>query len=482
MPLDSSAARLLLDGVLAALTGGVFALTVNRLVQRKLRLTLWLVAAAALTTVVVWVTPLSEAAVQQGRSLATLLRALGAVNLIVVVALNPLRADRIPERFPNIVQDAIIVGLFAVVAVLVLREQAFATSAVGAVVVGFALQDTLGNAFAGLAIQVEKPFRVGQWIRVGEHEGRVMEITWRATKLRTKADSFVIVPNNVVSKEAIVNYSEPVVPVRVSVDVGATYARTPNEVKSAIFEATRNAPLVLSSPAPDVLLMDFGSSSIVYRVRFWVEDYARDDRARDQVRSAIYYSFARHGIEIPFPIQVEYQREEAKGRGTEVTARFEDVLHRVAVFASLEGAARRELAEAGAERIYAAGETVVRQGEPGTSMFVVCEGDLSVRLDPPGAEVARLGPETIFGEMSLLLGSPRSASVTALTDCRLMEITGEAFRRFVLEQPSVLEDITAAVLSRQEELARTRASAETATAPESPRSFLARVRQFLGIR
>ncbi len=94
---------------------------------------------------------------------------------------------------------------------VLLREQLLTTSAVGAVVVGFALQDTLGNLFAGLAIQIEKPFRVGQWVQFGDREGQVQEITWRATKLRTKDGQFLIVPNSVISKEPVLNYSEPTI-------------------------------------------------------------------------------------------------------------------------------------------------------------------------------------------------------------------------------------------------------------------------------
>ena len=85
--------------------------------------------------------------------------------------INPLRVDKVPERFPTIVQDAIVIGLFAIVATFVLDEKFMTTSAVGAVVVGFALQDTLGNMFSGLAIQIEKPFQVGHWIRAGDYEG-----------------------------------------------------------------------------------------------------------------------------------------------------------------------------------------------------------------------------------------------------------------------------------------------------------------------
>src|SRR5207249_9596545 len=137
------------------------------------------------------------------------------------------------------------------------------------------------NAFAGLAIQSEKPFHVGHWIRVGDFEGRVAEVTWRATKLRTKSGNFVVVPNNIVAKEAITNYSEPAAPTRIEIEVGASYLAAPNVVKEAIGEALANSPRALQAPAPDIILGAFDSSAITYRVRFWIEDYERDEAARD---------------------------------------------------------------------------------------------------------------------------------------------------------------------------------------------------------
>ena len=134
-------------------------------------------------------------------------------------------------------------------ATLLLDEKLLTTSAVGAVVVGFALQDTLGNLFAGLAIQIEKPFRVGHWISVGDFEGKVQEVTWRATKLLTKAGQFVIVPNSVMSKDPILNYSEPTVPTRLAGRHRASPTTPPpNVVKQALLEALGNAPLVLRAP------------------------------------------------------------------------------------------------------------------------------------------------------------------------------------------------------------------------------------------
>ena len=95
--------------------------------------------------------------------------------------------------------------------------------AVRAVVLGFALQDTLGNLFAGLAIQIEKPFRVGHWVRIADIDGQVSEVTWRATKVRTKTGNFVIVPNRKLSDDLIINYSEPNLETCIEVDIGVAY-------------------------------------------------------------------------------------------------------------------------------------------------------------------------------------------------------------------------------------------------------------------
>ena len=135
-------------------------------------------------------------------SVAQLVFALALIHFLVLVMVNPLREDRIPERFPTIVQDVIVFSLFMLVATLVMDEKFLTTSAVGAVVAGLALQDTLGNLVSGLAIQVEKPFQLGHWISMGEWEGEVVEITWRAVKVRTRQGNQVIIPNSELSKSA----------------------------------------------------------------------------------------------------------------------------------------------------------------------------------------------------------------------------------------------------------------------------------------
>jgi CRP-like cAMP-binding protein len=350
---------------------------------------------------------------------------------------------------------------------------------VGAVVIGFALQDTLGNLFAGLAIQIEKPFSVGHWIAVAGNEGQVQEVTWRATKLRTKAGQFLIVPNSVISKESILNYSEPTVPTRVEVEVGVSYQTPPNEAKRAIREALANAPLVMREPQPQVVLQSFGSSAIDYRVQFWIEDYSVDTPARDQVRTNIWYSFRRRNIEIPWPIQIQYERDEEPVRTSVHIAAAADRLASVDLFGPLSPEQRLSLSQAADEHLFAAGEAVVRQGDSGDSMFIVLDGRVRVLIEPSGQEVAVIGPGGFFGEMSMLTGDARTATVRAIEDSHVLEIEAEDIRHLAIVHPTLIEHITSVVAQRRAGLSEAQSSAATSGSAQTRRTLLTRIQKFL---
>ena len=454
-------------------------LTVNRLVRRKLRLSIILLLAYVAIDVATAVYPFSDTTRGQLTAFAKLALAASIINAAVFILVNPLRVDRVPERFPTILQDAIVIVL-VLLASTFLSQQLVTTSAVSAVVIGFALQDTLGNAFAGLAIQSEKPFHVGQWVRVGDHEGRVAEVTWRATKLRTKAGNFVVLPNNVVAKEAIVNYSEPAAPLRLEVEVGASYLTPPNEVKAAIMEALRHSSRVLAAPSPDVVLLAFDASAINYKARFWIDDYQADEASRDEVRTAIYYSFQRHGIDIPWPIQVQYEREWKEPDVNQKVEEEERLLAGVDLFATLPPELRSQVARSAPMAVYGSGETIVREGEDGQSMFVVVSGSVSVVLEPSRDEVARIERGGYFGEMSLLTGEPRSATVVALGDVVVVEIAADLFRRLAIVHPEAIEKIGLAAMVRRAGLEQMRsATAETVTVETT--TLMARMKKFLRI-
>jgi CRP-like cAMP-binding protein len=397
----------------------------------------------------------------------------------VALIANPWRQDRPSDHFPAIVQDVTVIALFMAIGTVLLREQLLTTTAVGAVVIGFALQDTLGNLFAGLAIQIEKPFRVGQWVQFGDREGQVQEITWRATKLRTKDGQFLIVPNSVISKEPVLNYSEPTVPTCIEVEVGASYGVAPNIVKRAMHEAMANAPYVMKAPEPVVEIKGFNASAIDYVARFWIDDYAVDRSARDQVRSNLWYTFRRHNIEIPYPIQIEYSRTEEPIRTERHVAIAAEHLAGVSLFQTLGAEARAALANSANEQLFAAGEAIVRQDAEGDSMFVLMKGQARVLLEPSGQEVAVIPAGGFFGEMSMLTGDRRSATVKALGDVAVLEISARDFRELALANPGLVDHVSTIISERRTGLDDARATAASIALPEAKQTFMARMRRFL---
>lgn len=461
---------------------GVMSVTANALIRRKLRLSIvllfgYIAGDIALTLAAGHV---SADTLSQIDAFAKLALAAAIIRALVVILINPLREDRIPERFPTILQDAIVIAL-VLLASTFLSQQLLTTSAVSAVVLGFALQDTLGNAFSGLAIQSEKPFQVGQWVKVADFEGRVAEVTWRATKLRTKAGNLVILPNNIVSKEAITNYSEPTAPFRLDVEVGASYLVAPNTVKAAMMEAMHRCGRVLASPAPSVLLVNFDGSAITYRARFWTEDYGTDETLKSDVRTAIYYAFTRHNIEIPWPIQVEYSKPWVEPDRAASDADEERALAAIDLFASLTPELRHEFAVGAPRLVFGSGEAIVRQGEDGTSMFVIMSGTVSVVIAPAQTEVARIVAGGYFGEMSVLTGEPRTATVLAVGDVEAIELSADLFRRLAAVEPDAIEKIGLAAMTRRVELEAARHAASGTPATEAA-TLLTRMKKFLRLR
>ena len=334
-----------------------------------------------------------------------------------------------------------------------------AGSAIAAAAVGFALQDTLANLFAGLGIQIDRPFRVGQWITVGDYEGIVTAVTWRATKIRTKLGNLVVLPNNLIAKEAITNYSEPVLPTRLIVDVGAAYQAPPNDVRDAMMtvsqghtpgarDACRWRCSCTSSARRRLRIARVSGSA----TSIWTR------ATKDVVRRGIYYEFKRRGIEIPWPIQVRYTRQEPPADSPERRAAFARAIAKVPVLAPLSSEVHEALAGAAEERLYGDGEVIVREGDGGASMFIVQRGQVAITVGHPPKEVARIEAGGYFGEMSLLTGAPRSATVTARGDCDVLEISADAFRTYVRSHPEVVEPLAAAAEARRRELDKTRAS------------------------
>jgi small-conductance mechanosensitive channel/CRP-like cAMP-binding protein len=425
--------------------------------------------------------PALQTVAAQGPAVEYMLIAFGVIAGLVALAFNPWRQHRHDRGVPSIVQDALLVVLSLVAALFFFQNSNLIVGVTGsAIVFGLALQDTLGNAFAGLALQVERPFRVGHWVTVADHEGRVIEVTWRATKIETKSGNLVVLPNSEIAKAGITNYSQPTAPTRLHVEIGASYSTPPNETRDALLTAMRRVSRVLKEPAPDVLLADFGASALIYHARFWTPDYQSEEVVRSEVRTAIYYELGRRGIEIPFPIQIEYGREDPVVDRSAVVERAGRMIASVPVFAGLPEDARRALAESANTRLFADGEQIVREGEPGGTMYLVTRGRVVVTVGAGAQRVAVTEAGGYFGEMSLLTGEPRTATVTASGDCTLLEIAATDFRSYVQSNPGVIEDLATAAAARRKQLDATKAVATGAASVER-QSLVSVMRQFFGL-
>jgi small-conductance mechanosensitive channel len=466
---------------LAVVTAVLLVFVRDGLTHRRLRFTLLvLLAFLALHLGLARVPLVGASHLEIIESLEAMLFALAITNTIVTLIFNPWlrRTDR--DRVPSIIQDVLVVALIGGVAYAVFGPDKLLGASVGvAAALAFGLQDQLGNLFAGLAIQIERPFRVGHWISVTNYEGRVVEVTWRATKIRTKAGNLVILPNNVMGRESVTNFSEPIAPTREFIEVGASYLVPPNDVTDAILTALARVPRVLKQPAADAVMTDFGGSAIVYRARFWIDDFEQDETIRHEVRTAIYYEFNRRGIEIPWPIQIQYERRDVPVDQKERRRELAATIAKVPEFATLPPEAHDCLAASTNERLFANGEAIVREGDPGGSMFIVKRGRVAVTIGPEAREVAAIETGGYFGEMSLLTGDHRTATVVARGDCMVLEIAADAFRAYVQSRPEVIDHLAEAAAARRKMLDQSRAAATTH--PVEPVSLARRMRQFFGL-
>jgi small-conductance mechanosensitive channel len=179
----------------------------------------------------------------------------------------------------------------------------FTTSAVTSLVLGLALQPILTNLIAGVVIAIEKPFRLNDWIKVGDIEGRIVEITWRTTHLRTRDNDNLILPNGKISEERILNYYYPNPMHMARILVGAHYSAAPYRVRRALLESVAGVVGALEKPSPDVQVRDYQDSAILYELRVWISDIADVDRIKSDLRARIWESFKLHGITIPYPIR-----------------------------------------------------------------------------------------------------------------------------------------------------------------------------------
>jgi small-conductance mechanosensitive channel/CRP-like cAMP-binding protein len=329
-----------------------------------------------------------------------------------------------------------------------------ATSAVLGAVVGLALQDTLGNLFAGISIHTEEPFRVGDWVHMGDSEGRVEQVSWRAVRLRTWYGDTVTVPNNEAARHAIKNFSLPREPHSRLLTIGVNYHTPPNRVLTVLADITEQVDVVLKQPAPVFRIISYGDFAIQYEIRYFIARYDDYRAAEGELNRLIWYHFRRHGIEIPFPVRNVYlhQPAEATAREESPAVRLDRALRGIDLFLPLTDDERHTAVASFTQLHYAAGERIIGEGEPGDSFFVVDRGEVEVSKKLAGKDrpLARLTSGQFFGEMALLTGEARSATVVAADDVDLFRLNKAGFQKIIAGNPSIAVEISGILAERRD--------------------------------
>lgn len=322
----------------------------------------------------------------------------------------------------------------------------FTGSTIIGIVVGLALQDTLGNLFAGIALQADQPFQVGDVISISNRGTGVVEsVSWRGVRVRTFQQKLMVISNSVLGKETIEVAPRDGLNARL-VFFNTLYRISPARTTNAVQEAIRNVENVARKPVPIVRIRGLGESGIDWEVKYWCEDYRRYNETDALVRERIWYAFNREGIDFAFPTRtLRIESGHVAGSEDQIVMATATMIGRVPIFEPLSSDELAQIAQESEHRVFARGETIVRQGSDGDSMFIILRG--SVRVQVPGEKktktIGRLRSNDFFGEMGLLTGEPRSATVAAEDETEVLEIKKETLASLFVTNPGLMEAIAA---------------------------------------
>jgi small-conductance mechanosensitive channel/CRP-like cAMP-binding protein len=355
-----------------------------------------------------------------------------------------------------------------------------AGSGVLALIVGLAMQDLLGNLIAGVSLHFDKSFAPGDWLEIEGTDAKVIELSWRSTRLVTDEDVMIDVPNSTIVKGVIRNFQKPTPRHALKVRLGLHCDIPPMRVQEVLGRAAAGVDGVCVDPSPSVRLVDFADSAITYEIKVWIDDHARDTEVMSDVRVRCWYAAKRAGFDIPYPQMVLHRPAPAPSDpALEATAR--STLAEHAVFGVLSDEQRGLVLANAPTQLYAEGESIVVQGERGTSMYLVLRGEVEVWVEREGRrqQVSKLAAGDCFGEMSLLTGEPRTATVNAAEEVTALKITKANLTALLNASPELLVRLSEVLVQRQLNLEKLAADAAPAHRVEAARkTMLTRLRSF----
>lgn len=382
---------------------------------------------------------------------------------------------RRPYPLPNVLRGLILAVVYLLLLFYVLKNilrvdltAYLAGSAVLTMVLGLAFQGVLTNIFAGMSLHFTKSFSRGDWVGIGGHEGVVVDTNWRETRLLDRYSNIIVLPNNIVASEKITNFSQPDSKAAIGLPFKLSFEAPAAEVIRLLSEAAGDCPDVADAPPPDAQIRSYDEFGVSYLLKFWITNYALKEVITTTVARSAWYKLRRNRIEIALSIGDKLKAL----TGTAAAPAAED---REATFRDLLSSAllRRQHGEKAGELIaaeeevralaalirrgaYTKGEVLCRQGEKGTSCFVVAAGLIrgQIAYEEAGKTYMSeftVGPGGIFGEMSLFTGMPRTATGTLAEDSELLVIQAEDFGVIIERNPALAEEIAEIVSARNEQ-------------------------------
>jgi len=410
---------------------------------------------------------------------------------------------KIGKPLPRIIEDLAIIAVYTAYGLSQLRHAGvdltgiLATSAIITAVLAFAMQDTLGNVLGGLAIQFDNSVRVGDWIQMDGLSGRVIDIRWRSTAVETRDWQTVVIPNSQLMKSrfTIVGRREGAPlqwrrGIRFMIDPSVPPAR----VITLIDEEMREIMIanVARAPAPSCVLHGFEHGNLAYELRYFLTDLQEDDLTDSAVRVHLFASLQRAGLRL-----AEEQRTVhavAKDEAHAETVRQRELqrrlimLKQVDLLAPLSEEERNFVAERLQYTPFARGDTITKQGSLAHWLYIIAFGEAEVRFEQPGRAPRVIGAVRagqFFGEMGLLAGESRNATVVAKTDVECYRLDRAAFQALLLARPELANEVSRVISSRKPELESARAEAAEAMAnppePVQP-ALLERIQKFFGLK
>jgi small-conductance mechanosensitive channel len=420
-------------------------------------------------------------------NLQSLIVMLCLANLVTYLIVDIYLYYRMDKQVPSFQRDLLTALVYVVFAMVSLRivfridvSSILTTTTVLTAAVAFAMQTSLANVLSGFYVQSDENLRRNTWISLKDPDviGEIVNVGFRYTTLRTLDNRKVMVPNNYIMQNVVQNLGTrgEAEKTAVHLKVGLGYDLPPEKAIEILSRILLQEEHIVRDPRPIVVVHDFLDSSIEYDLKYYLDDYSSHLATRGSVLKKIWYAIAREGFSIPFPhreIITKTPREPFVVGEEALLA----ILKRTEILQSLGDKEIQRLSERVHVRVYGPGEVVVQQKDEGDSLFIVRRGLLHVSID--GASVGSLHEGEIFGEMSLLTGERRKATVVAENEVHLVEISKEDIEPVIKANPDLLEKLSAILARREEENIERRKSMERIPAETNRKeAFLKKLKDF----